>query len=137
MYYTMVNTDVICPNCGEGHMFREEPKVIKSNTETYVYSCPNCGFVRIAKSNEDLEEEILREQVRADHDVVNHPLHYETGKFESIDVMVETQGIESVQAFCMCNAFKYIYRHKFKNGVEDIRKAKWYIDKYLELEDEK
>lgn len=68
-------------------------------------------------------------------DMVNHPSHYETGKFESIDVMVETQGVEAVQNFCMCNAFKYIYRHKFKNGIEDIRKAKWYLDKYLELED--
>ena len=67
-------------------------------------------------------------------DMVNHPPHYNTGKFESIDVMMETQGVEAVQDFCMCNAFKYIYRHKFKNGIEDIRKAKWYIDTYLELE---
>lgn len=35
--------------------------------------------------------------------------------------------------FCLCNAFKYIWRHSRKNGVEDVRKAKWYIDKYLEL----
>ncbi len=69
-------------------------------------------------------------------DNVNHPSHYETGKFECIDVMVETQGVEAVKHFCLCNAFKYIYRHNGKNGVEDIRKAKWYIDKYLELEGE-
>ncbi len=67
-------------------------------------------------------------------DPVNHPSHYETGKFESIDVMVETQGIEDVKAFCICNAFKYIYRHKKKNGVEDIKKAIWYLNKYVELE---
>lgn len=67
-------------------------------------------------------------------DNVNHPSHYETGKFECIDVMVETQGVEAVKAFCLCNAFKYIYRHNGKNGVEDIKKAQWYINKYLELE---
>lgn len=67
-------------------------------------------------------------------DNVNHPTHYETGKFECIDVMLETQGKQAVQDFCICNAFKYLYRHKNKNGVEDIRKAKWYIDKYIELE---
>lgn len=67
-------------------------------------------------------------------DNVNHPSHYETGKFECIDVMIETQGVEAVKAFCLCNAFKYLYRHNGKNGVEDIKKAKWYIDKYLELE---
>lgn len=69
-------------------------------------------------------------------DNVNHPSHYETGKFECIDVMVETQGVEAVKDFCLCNAFKYIYRHNGKNGDEDIKKAKWYIDKYLELNKE-
>ena len=68
-------------------------------------------------------------------DNVNHPTHYETGKFECIEVMVETQGVEAVQDFCICNAFKYLYRHRRKNGKEDIEKARWYINKYLELEE--
>lgn len=67
------------------------------------------------------------------NDNVNHPSHYETGNFECIDVMIETQGKEAVMNFCVCNAFKYIYRHNNKNGVEDIKKAKWYLDKYIEL----
>lgn len=67
------------------------------------------------------------------NDNVNHPSHYETGSFECIDVMLETQGKEAVKNFCLCNAFKYIYRHNNKNGLEDIKKAKWYIDKYIEL----
>ena len=66
-------------------------------------------------------------------DVVNHPSHYETGKFECIDVMLEVFGNESVKGFCQCNAFKYLYRMKRKNGVEDMKKAKWYIEKYIEL----
>ena len=68
-------------------------------------------------------------------DNVNHPSHYETGKFECFDVMREVLGDDSVKDFCIANTFKYIYRHKRKNGVEDIKKAKWYIDKYLELEE--
>ena len=47
-------------------------------------------------------------------DVVNHPSHYCTGKYECIDVMVETQGIEATKSFCLCNAFKYLYRHNGK-----------------------
>lgn len=70
-------------------------------------------------------------------DNVNHPAHYGNGKLECIDVMLETQGVEAVKGFCLCNAFKYLYRHNNKNGVEDIRKARWYLDKYLELEGEK
>ena len=68
-------------------------------------------------------------------DNVNHPAHYETGKFECIDVMVETQGKEAVKAYCLCAAFKYLYRHNRKNGLEDIKKARWYLDKYVELEE--
>lgn len=67
-------------------------------------------------------------------DNVNHPSHYETGNFECIDVMVETQGVAAVQNFCICNAFKYLYRHKRKNGCEDIQKAIRYLNKYVELE---
>ena len=66
-------------------------------------------------------------------DNVNHPSHYETGKFECIDVMVETQGVEVTMNFCVCNALKYIYRHKRKNGIEDIQKAIWYLNKAEEL----
>lgn len=68
-------------------------------------------------------------------DNVNHPAHYETGKFECFDVMIETQGKEAVLNFCICNAFKYIYRFRNKGGDEDIKKANWYLSKYLELRD--
>lgn len=67
------------------------------------------------------------------HDPVNNPAHYNTGRFECIDVMEETQGIEETKHFCICNAFKYLYRHNNKNGDEDIKKAHWYLTKYLEL----
>lgn len=70
-------------------------------------------------------------------DNVNHPAHYETGKFECIDVMVETQGVEATQDFCVCNALKYVYRHKKKNGMEDLQKAIWYLNKAVELEEAK
>ena len=66
-------------------------------------------------------------------DNVNHPSHYCTGQYECIDVMICTQGIEETMNFCMCNAFKYLYRHNSKNGLEDVRKADWYLCKYLEL----
>lgn len=69
--------------------------------------------------------------------MVEHPPHYESGKFECIDVMEETQGVEAVQNFCLCNAFKYLYRHRHKNGLEDVKKAQWYLNKYIELEEHK
>lgn len=67
------------------------------------------------------------------NDAVNHPSHYCTGKYECIDVMLEVFGIEAVKTFCLLNAFKYNYRSGRKNGRQDIEKAVWYSQKYLEL----
>ena len=66
-------------------------------------------------------------------DVVERPQHYASTSIECIDAMRETQGDEAVKAFCVCNAFKYLWRHNSKNGYEDIRKASWYLNKAVEI----
>lgn len=68
-------------------------------------------------------------------DTVNHPDHYNQNGYECIDIMLATQGIDAVKSFCLCNAFKYIYRHRNKNHIEDIKKAIWYLNKFVELEE--
>lgn len=73
-------------------------------------------------------------------DMVNHPSHYVADGLECIDVMLKLYGKEAVMAFCMCNAFKYQWRCNNKgNCKQDVAKARWYNDKFLELleEDEK
>lgn len=69
-------------------------------------------------------------------DNVNHPSHYETGKFECIEVMTEALGVDTVADFCLGNAFKYVYRcmHKHDTPIEDVKKAIWYLNKFIELE---
>ena len=66
-------------------------------------------------------------------DVVERPQHYASTSIECIDAMRETQGDEAVKAFCVCNAFKYLWRHNRKNGDEDIKKASWYLNKAVEI----
>lgn len=66
-------------------------------------------------------------------DVVNNPMHYTNGSIECIDAMEAAYGTEAVKWFCVCNAFKYQWRFNKKNGIEDINKAKWYMDKYIGL----
>lgn len=41
-------------------------------------------------------------------------------------------GLCGIEAFCTANAIKYLWRWKVKNGVEDLEKAKWYIDRLIE-----
>lgn len=74
---------------------------------------------------------INMEEQQKDH--VNNPKHYTSGKYEAIDIMEDTFGIEATMNFCKLNAFKYIFREKLKNGIEDIKKANWYLTKYIEL----
>lgn len=98
--------------------------------------CNNCMFGMVgSRMNffKPLEEGERGKDVCSDN--VNHPNHY-TGKYECIDVMVETQGIEAAKNFCTCNAFKYLWRYNKKNGVEDVKKAAWYLNKFIELETE-
>ena len=65
---------------------------------------------------------------------VDHPEHYQ-GAHECIEVMRALFGVEAVKAFCRCNAFKYRFRADRKNGAEDIKKAEWYEDYLIKLEE--
>lgn len=69
-------------------------------------------------------------------DEINHPDRYAGGKYECIDIMLDVFGKEAVKDFCKLNAFKYIWREQHKNGVEDIKKAVWFLNKYIELSED-
>ena len=65
-------------------------------------------------------------------DNVNHPLHYTQGAIECIDAIKEaTKGLFGIEAVCTANIIKYVWRWKFKNGVEDLRKADWYLQRLI------
>lgn len=71
-------------------------------------------------------------------DNVNHPRHYIRGGLETIDVIEAfTSDLNGIEAVCTGNALKYLCRWKEKNGVEDLKKARWYITKLINtLEEE-
>ena len=70
------------------------------------------------------------------HDAVSHPSHYTSGSIECIDCIKAALG-ENFIGFLMGNVIKYSYRYKRKNGVEDLKKARWYLDRAIkELTDE-
>lgn len=69
-------------------------------------------------------------------DNVNHPAHYiSTTGLETIDVIEAfTSDLTGMDAVCTANVIKYICRWKHKNGVEDLKKAQWYLNKLIEKE---
>lgn len=65
-------------------------------------------------------------------DNVNHPKHYTQGVVECIDALAAaTINLKGLDAVCTANAIKYLWRWDQKNGVEDLKKARWYIDKLV------
>ena len=70
--------------------------------------------------------------VKAVKDNVNHPSHYTQGAIECIDAIKEaTKGLFGIEAVCTGNIIKYVWRWKFKNGVEDLHKADWYLQRLI------
>lgn len=68
-----------------------------------------------------------------DDKMVSHPDHYKSGKYEVIDIIDEfTKGLEGTEAVCTANAIKYILRWKKKNGIQDVKKAIWYLTHLVE-----
>lgn len=70
-------------------------------------------------------------------EAVNHPDHYQAGGLECIDVMEKVFGKSATADFCRLNAFKYLWRSDKKNStIEDMKKARFYIDRYIQIEGE-
>lgn len=59
-----------------------------------------------------------------------NPSYYKDGitSMECIEAMELMFDRYDIQAFCLCNAYKYIWRHRNKNGLEDLNKAQWYLN---------
>ena len=66
-------------------------------------------------------------------DVVNHPQHYISGNgLETIDVIEAfTSDLKGMEAVCTANILKYICRWKHKNGLQDLKKARWYLERLI------
>ena len=69
-------------------------------------------------------------------DNVNHPAHYQSRNgLETIDIIEAcVEDLTGMEAVCTGNIIKYISRWKKKNGLEDLRKAKWYLNRLIDMQ---
>ena len=63
-------------------------------------------------------------------DVVNNPIHYNKSGIECIDA-IGAMTDEGFDYYLQGNIMKYLWRYKYKNGVEDLEKAQWYLNKLI------
>ena len=66
-------------------------------------------------------------------DNVEHPSHYCRGGIECIDAIEASLGKDEFTGFLRGNIIKYVWRYKDKNGLEDLKKAQWYLNKLIEV----
>ena len=80
----------------------------------------------------DMARKQAREQ--SDHkeimDMVNHPPHYNQRGIECIDAIEAATG-DGYEYYLQGNIIKYLWRYRYKNGVEDLKKAQWYLSRLI------
>lgn len=63
-------------------------------------------------------------------DMVTKPLHYNQGNIEAIDYIKQQLG-GGILDYYEGSVLKYLHRWQYKNGLEDLKKARWYLDKLI------
>lgn len=64
-------------------------------------------------------------------DLVNHPSHYADGAIECIDAIEAQLTAEEFQGYLRGNCVKYTWRWRNKGGLQDLKKAQWYLDRLI------
>lgn len=65
-------------------------------------------------------------------DNVNRPSHYTQAGIECIDaITAAVSGKTGIEAVCVANVIKYLWRYELKNGLEDVKKAQWYLNRLV------
>jgi hypothetical protein len=62
---------------------------------------------------------------------VERPQHYAFGGIEAIEGIEASMSAEAYRGFCKGNVLKYVWRYESKNGLEDLEKAKWYLNQLI------
>ncbi len=106
---------MICPSC--------DIELLKHNSHPLLPTCKKCGYLE------------------SDHfpdasNMVEYPPHYTAGKVECIDaIQSAVTGLNGQEAYLVGNIIKYCWRFKRKNGIEDLKKAEWYLKRLMEVQD--
>ena len=132
-------------NCTDCPLSKKYDKETNEYTDTYacvfdemsddmLNKCYNWYKELDQASCENAEAECCNKEPNVD--MVNHPSHYTQGGIECIDALkAATVSKTGIEAVCTANAIKYLWRYEEKNGIEDVKKARWYIDRLIkELE---
>ena len=94
--------------------------------------CRLCGSNYHDTKDVELQDAIDEAKRSQAADMVSAPPHYNQAGVECIDaIAAATSGKSGIEAVCVANVIKYLWRYELKNGVEDVKKARWYLDRLI------
>ena len=82
------------------------------------------------------EQERVGKEAYGNLDVVNNPAHYNQAGVECIEAIAAATD-DGFEYYLQGNIIKYIWRYRYKNGTEDLKKAQWYLNKLIETKGDK
>ena len=82
------------------------------------------------------EQERAGKEAYGNLDVVNSPSHYNQAGIECIEAIAAATD-DGFEYYLQGNIIKYIWRYRYKNGIEDLKKAQWYLNKLIETKGDK
>ena len=68
-------------------------------------------------------------------DIVNHPSHYNQNTMETIDVLENSMPRVHFCGYLRGNILKYMLRYEYKGGIDDLKKAQWYLNRLIKTLD--
>ena len=87
-------------------------------------------YMKMKATQED-EEKLLDGYYKEQMDMVNSPPHYNQAGIECIDAIRAATG-DGYEYYLQGNIIKYLWRYRYKNGAQDLKKAQWYLDRLIE-----
>ena len=94
---------------------------------------------KVQLKGEELKKELYSEDAenKLVEDLVNHPEHYKAKNgVEAITLIAAfTEDLKGMEAVCTANALKYLCRWHKKNGLEDLKKAQWYLNYLINMKE--
>lgn len=115
---------LVCRTCK-----KEINRVLENGV--FIYQCVNILCVNTVRDKHSYPDAVpwWAEEIAIKEDNINHPSHYtshpakcECGK------QIECIDVTRHMSFNLGNAIKYLWRFEHKNGIEDLKKARWYLD---------
>ena len=81
--------------------------------------------------SDDEDDPEWDDEIPEKQDAVNHPAHYTQGGIECIEALKACMSTDEFRGYMKGCLMKYVWRYRLKNGLEDLKKARWYLDRLI------